>query len=196
MYEIEIVLEEYRQLYGVIVPYRLNALDVRIPVTCAALTALVGAIGAASPAIHLVLLFGLPLSMVWLLDSTLNHARSLTDALERIAAIEETVNRWVGATLLLFQSTHPSRGSTRTGVVTIEAVKAAAAVLLGSCLYLSMALDDVRGVFQALYAVFAAVIALVLMYMHWRHQHYRYDPRVVGHAAPTTPTTPSDPAAR
>ncbi|MEM1329695.1 MAG: hypothetical protein AAGG07_03955 [Planctomycetota bacterium] len=89
-------------------------------------------------------LLGVPLSLVWFVRTTINHARSFEDCLRRIESIERAVNDRVGEDLLCFQSTHPSRGRQiggRTSAVTIETTITISAVLLASCLWFGMSLD-------------------------------------------------------
>ncbi|HZW07850.1 MAG TPA: hypothetical protein VFF65_12070 [Phycisphaerales bacterium] len=172
---IDICLSEYAVLYS-LVTYRLNALDVLIPAAPGALLLPLGVIGSAPASIQVVTMTGLPLSTIWLLAAAMNHARSLTDAVERIALIEEAVNAAARAELIAFQSTHPSRGQTRTGKVTVEVVKGAAAVLLAGCLYLTQEFAALPAYLMPAYAVYIAVVAGALIYMYWRGHGYLYRP--------------------
>jgi len=132
---VSILLEEYRQLYGLAL-YRLNALDQRIPVASAILTTVLGCIVLLPPPLQIALLFGLPLSLLWLSATTFNHARSFEDALRRIEEIEHAVNEYAGVVLLQFQSCHPSRGTLvggRTGKQTADAVLGTSVVLITTC---------------------------------------------------------------
>ena len=88
---ITILLEEYRQVYGLAL-FRLNALDQRVPIIVGTLTAMLGSIGALPREVQVVLLVALPLTLLWVIRTTINHARSFEDALRRIEEIEQTVS--------------------------------------------------------------------------------------------------------
>lgn len=133
------MLEEYRQLYGLAI-FRLQALDQRLSLAGAGLLAILASIVVLPPHALWVMLAAAPAALPWLLRSTMRHAGSFQDALDRIALIERAVNQHVGTPAMTFQSTHPSRGKTiggRTGHEAIEAIQGAAAIVLGGCLYLS-----------------------------------------------------------
>lgn len=175
---IAILLEEYRQVYGLAL-FRLNALDQRVPIIVAALTAMLGSVGVLPREVQLVLLVALPLTLLWLIRTTLNHARSFEDALRRIEEIEQTVTVRTGERLLRFQSSHPSRGKYvggRTGTETVEAVLVAAAVLQGAGLYLCWTIAELAGVGFTLYAVYLGAVVAVQLGTRWMVRRYRYRP--------------------
>jgi hypothetical protein len=131
---IEILLEEYRQLYD-LVRFRLNALDQRVPLAGVTLIAAVAGIGSLAAPAQYVFLLAVPLSLLWWLGMTTTHARSFEDALRRIEQIEQRVNALCGVDLLIFQSSHPGRRHVggRTGQRTVQAVLTACAIILGAC---------------------------------------------------------------
>ena len=141
---VAILLAEYEALYQ-LAEYRMASLDRRVPAAGALLTTFVGLIPLIPDASGLILLAVVPASLVWLIRTTINHARSLEDVLRGIESLEGSLNQLAGARLLSFQSRHPSRGRTvggRTGRETVDAVAMAAALLLGSCLYLGFVVFD------------------------------------------------------
>jgi hypothetical protein len=135
---IDILFEEYNAMYR-LAEFRLASLDRRALVAWAALTAFLTTFSALNHDAQLALLLGIPMALVWLLRTTINHARSFEDALRRLDEIERHVNRLAGADLLAFQSRHPSRGAAvggRTGTETVLTVLATGLVMLGSCAFL------------------------------------------------------------
>lgn len=176
---IAIMLEEYRQMYGLAL-FRLQALEQRVPVIGAVLAAVLGIIGSLQPPLQGMLLVGLPISLLWFSRTTVNHARSFEDALRRIEEIERTINAVAGKPLLEFQSSHPSRGrwiGGRTGTETTEAVSAASAVLLAGCLHSVFSVLAVGRLEQGVYAIFVAVAAGLLLVIRRGLDSYRYAPR-------------------
>jgi len=170
-WSVDVLLAEYEALYQ-LAEYRMTSLDRRVPAAGALLTTFVGLIPLIPDASGLVLLSVVPASLVWLIRTTINHARSLEDVLRGIESLDLSLNQIAGATLLTFQSQHPSRGRTvggRTGRETVGAVAMAAALLLGSCLYL--AFDVFDGLWHRPgYALYIAVIAgyAVTILIGWR----------------------------
>lgn len=164
------LLEEYRQLY-MLVLYRLQVLDQRIPLAAAALTATLGGVVVVPASLQIALLVGIPISVVLLFQSTLNHARSLEDVLTRISQIESAVNERLGFTALVFQSTHPGRNEIggRTARETADAVLLAALLLIAWCAVLSIQLIADYSTWYAAWCVITAVALL-----HGRHQLNRY----------------------
>lgn len=160
--QVQVLLEEYRQLYE-LVRFRLAALDQRVPLAGVALVAALAGIGSLTVPMQVVFLVAIPLSLLWWLTMTATHARSFEDALRRIEEIEQRVNRLCGEELLVFQSSHPGRGQVggRTGQQTVQAVLTASAIVLGACGILA---DGVIGnshwliVFDALLAVIGAAL--------------------------------------
>lgn len=130
--ELTALLEEYRALYS-LATLRINALDRRVPVTLATVAATLGAMDAVSRESQLILLLGLPLSLVWIVRATVNHARSFEDTLRRIEQIERDVNELIRKPVMRFQSRHPSRLNQvggRTSRETVSAVLATSSVVL------------------------------------------------------------------
>ncbi|MEN1706037.1 MAG: hypothetical protein AAGJ54_11065 [Planctomycetota bacterium] len=171
------LLAEYEQLYA-LARLRLDALDRRVPAAGAALTTFVGLAPLAPTATGLLILVLVPASLVWFLRTAVNHARSFEDALRAIEQIELRVNRLAPNTLLGFQSAHPSRGRSvggRTGAETVSAVASAAALLLGSCLYLvTEANAATRPVPLSGYAAYVGIVASHLIGVLLSYRRYRY----------------------
>lgn len=135
---ISILLEEYRALYT-LAEFRMSSLDKRVPIGSAALVTFLGGVSLLDTPAMLSLMAALPLVLYWYLFTTIGHARSFEDVLRRIEAIERKINALAGATLLSFQSTHPSRGlhvGGRTGAFAVRSVATvcAATILTGSAL--------------------------------------------------------------
>jgi hypothetical protein len=174
---VAVVLEEYRAAYGLLV-FRLDALDQRVPVVGATLTGALGFAAGGEPMTRNMVLLGLPLVILWFVRTTVTHVRSVEDLLRRIDQIERTINRRADQALLQFQSSHPSKGTVggRTASETVEAVLAASALLLGGCLYVGW--NALQGQpWLALYAIYVAAIAGVLLVARHRLTRYRYQPR-------------------
>lgn len=136
--KIKVLFEEYQALYK-LVEFRLASLDRRALAAWAALTAFLTTFTALNADAQAALLFGAPMALLWLLRTTINHARSFEDALRRLDEIERAVNRLAGDELLAFQSRHPSRGGSvggRTGTETVLTVLATSLVMLTACGFL------------------------------------------------------------
>tara|TARA_R110000782_G_scaffold102483_5_gene189514 strand:- start:17259 stop:17831 length:573 start_codon:yes stop_codon:yes gene_type:complete len=136
---ITVLLAEYHALYR-LAEFRMGALDRRVPAAGAAIVAFLGSVPLLPERAGMIVLVAIPISVVWFVRTTINHARSLEDLLRAIEAAERAINRAAGTPLLAFQSNHPSRGKAvggRTGFETVSAVGLAAAVLIGACAYLA-----------------------------------------------------------
>lgn len=174
--QIEVLLEEYRQLYALVL-FRLSALDQRVPLAGFALIAAVAGIGTLGSSVQITLLIAVPLSLLWWYQVAAQHALSFTDALRRIAEIEQQVNGLAGTALLEFQSSHPGRAQVggRTGQRTVQAVLAGSAVVLAACLLLGA--DAFRGSpWLTAYDAFLAGTAAALVIQARSFVRYRYAP--------------------
>lgn len=172
-------MEEYRALYG-LVEFRMASLDRRVPAAGAVLTTFLGGVPLLPEHTGLLLLLVIPASLIWLLRTTLNHARSFEDALRRIEAIEQAVNTLAGDTLLEFQSSHPSRSVTvggRTGTETIAAVSLASALLLAAAGVLFLVGSAASSWITVAYLFYLAGIAAYLITLLVRFRQYRYQSR-------------------
>lgn len=156
---------------------RLNALDRRVPSIGGALTVFVGSVPLLPAASKLIVLWATPLSLIWLIRTTINHARSFEDAIRRIEQIELAINATASTNLMRFQSHHPSRGrypGGRTAAETILAVLLGSLALLAVCAFL--AVEQVgrdAAVVWSFFAYNAAVSAYMLFLVRiWRS--YRY----------------------
>lgn len=177
--KVDVLLAEYDKMYE-LASFRLNALDRRVPLGAGALAAFLGSVSVLPNPAKLCLMVGLPLAVVWLVRSTVNHASSFEDALTRIAEIELRVNELVGEDVLRFQSRHPSRGRNtggRTSTVSVRAVLTAAHVLLVGCCYAVVSSGVTE---RGLLLVYLAYIATIGAWATWtavRLRLYRYEPR-------------------
>lgn len=174
---VAIQLEEYRQLYALAL-YRLEVLDQRIPLACAALGAMLASVIALPAELQWAMLLGSPLSLRWLVRTTITHACSFEDALRRIEELERSVNRQCGHRLLGFQSRHPSRRirvGGRTGYETVRAVTASSLFLMVAAgLWTSCRSID-SGTLVALTGYFV-VISTGAFLDYLRYTRYRYLP--------------------
>lgn len=100
---IDVLLEEYRALYA-LVQFRMTALDRRVPLAGSTLAFSLGGAFIAPLHVQIVVLVVLPLAVLWLVRTTINHARSFEDALRRIEQIEVRVNELASEELMAFQS--------------------------------------------------------------------------------------------
>ena len=155
----------------------MNALDRRVPAAGAALLAFIGSISVLpGPAQH-ILLAAIPASLIWLLRTTVNHARSFEDALRGIEVIEHDINRIAGDGLLRFQSTHPSRGRAvggRTGSETVFAVMLSSGLLLVACGYLMRLDATVSQLFMVGYMGYLVFVGMLLAQEIRKWCTYRY----------------------
>lgn len=174
---LDALLAEYHALYR-LAEFRMAALDRRVPAAGAALLVFVGAIPALMGSAQHVLLVAVPASLIWLLRTTINHARSFEDAIRRIEEVERAVNELAGARLMCFQSTHPSRGRAvggRTGAETVLAVILSALLLVGACGYLAVAPAGVSPLLSIVYLLFLASVTAIILFevRGWRRYRYR-----------------------
>ena len=174
---IQILFEEYRALYSLLT-FRLTAMDRRLPAIGGTLAAILGSTTAMPDQTRLAFLLGLPIALLWLFLSTVQHARSKEDHVRRIDEIERLVNRLAGEELLVFQSRHPNKArhpGGRTGFGSVFAVLTASLIMLGFCWYLARippALLAGGDVFY--YLVYLAVAAAIMLVAIARLSRYRY----------------------
>lgn len=175
---VQIALEEYRQMHALVL-YRLQVLDQRIPLTTAALTAALGSVVVMPELLQFGLLVGVPLAATAVCLSTFNHARSLQDAISRVADIESSVNRLMGREVLAFQSTHPGRNSVgaRTGRLTSDLVLAACLILFACSFFLAASIFDWPSDTQLAHLLLLFLLAAKLSHDRLRLKTYRYLPR-------------------
>lgn len=135
---IDILLDEYRALYDLLA-FRLAAIEKRVPLTGAALYAVLGSVSALEPVARTLVLLAMPPAAVWFLRTTIGHARAKQDVKLRLIAIESHVNDLAGDDLLNFQTGHPSRGrevAGRSGQDSVLAVYFGTIGLLAACAFL------------------------------------------------------------
>lgn len=172
---VSVLLEEYRQVYT-LAHYRLEALDLRVPIAGSVLTGALGSVAALPTTLQPVLLVGLPLTVLWFVRTTIQHALSFEDALRRIEEIERSVNSRTNDTLMTFQSSHPSKGryvGGRTGARTVQAALIAALMLLAGCGYM-FALPATSGTLQfTMYIAYLTAIGIALNICAEGYRRYR-----------------------
>lgn len=175
------LLEEYRALYGLVL-FRLTALDRRVPVANAALLAFATSAGALPIEGRWLVLLGVPIGASWLLRVTVNHARSLEDALRHIEAVERRINALLALSAVSFQGEHPSRGRAvggRTGQESIRAVLAGSLLMIGQCAYLAWFGGVMPQKAMLFYGAYIAGVLLDLCSCSVRLLRYHYEPRSV-----------------
>lgn len=157
---LQAALGEYHALYK-LAEFRLTALDRRIPIIGGLLTAFLSSVPILPAPSQILALIAVPISLVWLLRTTINHARSFEDALRAIERLEHMINSIIGQDVMGFQSTHPSKGNAvggRTGKETVWAVVLATSVLILFCLMMgAQQFLEQRGYFAA----FCSFLALI-----------------------------------
>lgn len=174
--QIDILLEEYRALYG-LVQYRIASLERRVPVAGVAFTAVLGIANLLPDHVRFAFLVALPIVAVWFVHTTMNHVRSLEDLLRRIEAIERAVNKLAGKELLLFQSRHPSRGEFvggRVGAGSANAVAYATLLLIGICATLFLGDPPHGSEFLIAYGTLLVLVVVGVLAMVHRVRGYRY----------------------
>lgn len=179
---IQILLEEYRALYGLLT-FRLTAMDRRLPAAGGALATLLGATTAMPDQTQLAFLLGLPVALLWLVLSTVQHARSKEDHLRRIDEIESTVNAIVGEELLVFQSRHPNDRrypGGRTGFVAVLAVLSVALIMLAGCATMMMQRPAAnKSEYIAYYLTILLTIVVAMLVSVSRLSRYRCQRRTI-----------------
>ena len=157
---------------------RITSLDRRVPVAATGIIALLSALVLLPEEARLAALWTLPIVLVWLLRTTINHARSFEDAIRRIDQIEQKINGISGAELMRFQSRHPSKGcgvGGRTGLEAIGAIYALSLASLGVAAWLLGHWVLEGGKLPVLLGVMACV-AVYLSLLFIRAWRYRYRP--------------------
>jgi hypothetical protein len=174
---IQILLEEYRALYSLLT-FRLTAMDRHLPAIGGTLAGILGSTTAMPDQARLSFLLGLPIAVLWLFLSTVQHARSKEDHVRRIDEIERLVNRLAGEELLVFQSRHPNKArhaGGRTGFGSVIAVLSVCLIMLGLCLH---TVQTPRPLLThdklATYAVYLSGCAVLMLAATIRLSRYRY----------------------
>jgi len=174
---IRILLEEYRALYSLLT-FRLSAMDRRLPVAGGALGAVLGAVTAMPPETKLAFLLGLPLGLLWLVLSTVQHGCSKEDHLRRIDEIERLVNQLAGEELLVFQSRHPNKRKVtagRSGFAAVAAILTTSYTMLAVCgLLVYMPVPLLPANWLVSYAGFLAWVAGIMLLAVLRLRRYQY----------------------
>ena len=174
---IQVLLEEYRALYGLLT-FRLTAMDRRLPAVGGTLGAVLGSATTMPESMRMAFLLGLPTAILWLLLSTVQHARSKEDHLRRIDEIERLVNRLAGEELLVFQSRHPNKArhaGGRSGFAAVFGVLTVCLIMLAACAYFMQ--TPARLLVSAelgSYVIYLAACALLMLWAVAGLTRYRY----------------------
>lgn len=163
---IDILLDEYRVLYDLLT-FRLAAIEKRVPISGAALYAVLGSVSALEPVARTLALLVMPPAAVWFLRTTISHVRAKQDVKLRLIAIEAHVNDLAGDDLLTFQSGHPSRGrevAGRSGQDSVLAVFFGATGLLAACAFLVATVGLVETIPPRIYFGILGASAATLTY--------------------------------
>lgn len=174
--KVELLMREYQALYA-LVTFRNSSMERRVPIAGATLAAFLGAVTVLPMEARLIYLVGLPIALLFFLRTTINHARSVEDALRRIEEIEQAVNAYANEELLTFQSTHPSRLRVvggRTGRESVRAVFVTCILMLAACTFLFHQTARVDPSLSILYDAYIAVSALLLIFYVFELREYRY----------------------
>lgn len=119
-----------------------------------------------------------PVALLWLLLSTVQHARSKEDHLRRIDEIERLVNRLAGEELLVFQSRHPNKRRTtagRSSFGTVLSVLSICWMMLAACCFLVSSPPRLLQLGAILaYYLYIAGLAGVMIHAVNRLRRYRY----------------------
>lgn len=174
---LDAALAEYHALYR-LAEYRLVALDRRIPLICGMLTAFLGSVPVLPGSAQLLALIAIPISLIWLVRTTINHARSFEDALRRIEHHEHSINTRLGVDVMGFQATHPSKSCTvggRTGTESVLAVGIASAILLVICglMALPVALSFPAVIVLCIVLDVGVAVMIARSLIAWRTYRYR-----------------------
>jgi len=174
--KIGVLTTEYKALYR-LAEFRMASLDRRVPAAGAAIVVFMSSVPMLPEPARAILLAAIPISLIWFVRTTINHARSFEDLLRRIEQIEHAVNRITGEMLITFQSSHPSRGRAvggRTGFETVSAVGLASALLIGSCEYLVRWMRPEALWVSLAYTGYLLVIAAYVLVQIGSWRKYRY----------------------
>lgn len=175
--KVELLMQEYQALYSQ-VSFRNSSMERRVPIAGATLAAFLGAATVLPVEARLIYLVGLPIALIFFLRTTINHARSVEDALRRIDEIEHIVNARAQEELITFQSTHPSRLRAvggRTGRESVRSVLVTCGLMLAAGVFLFHQTGAIHPQAWVLYDAFVAVSALWLAHDMVLLQRYRYE---------------------
>lgn len=126
---IRLLVEEYRAVNQLLL-FRLEAMEQRLPLTAAGIGALLLAAAALPPISQVILLIGLPFTILFWVRSILFHALSKEDAKDRIREIEQEAAVLCHGPVLRFQTKHPSATGPVGGRTAAQAIFLA--VVVGS----------------------------------------------------------------
>ncbi len=171
---IDILLEEYRSLNSLLL-FRLTAMDNRLPLSAGFMAAAITSMLALPLDSRTAVLIVTPPALLWLVRTTVQHARAKEDHLRRIDEIEQAINLIAGEELLVFQSRHPNRckvSAGRTGNVTVVATSSGALGMLLLCIFLF--LREENPLPQWLYLAYVGAIAADVVVGRIALGRYRY----------------------
>ncbi|MFN3194057.1 MAG: hypothetical protein ACE361_26345 [Aureliella sp.] len=171
--KVQVLLQEYNCLHQLLL-FRLNALDRRLPTASGLLS--VGLVSATALPLRAqtVVLVCMPLALLWLTRTTVQHAKAKEDNLRRIDEIERLVNAVAGQELMMFQSRHPNLGATpagRSGNATVAATTFGSLVLVILCIAM---FEQNVGLSIELYFAYAALCLVGIATAPLGLARYRY----------------------
>jgi hypothetical protein len=175
-HKLSALYQEYRAMYDLVI-FRMTALDRRAPVTVGAFAAALASLQVLPTESQGILLVLLPIANVWLIRTTINHARSFEDVLRRIEWIEQSVNQLVGSPVLGFQLLHPSRHRRvggRTGYESVLAVLGSVHLLLAAAAYQLYRLLHLSLWANLLFLLYLLVISALSLAETKKLMNYRY----------------------
>lgn len=174
---IQILFEEYRALYSLLT-FRLTAMDRRLPAIGGTLAGILCSIPAMPDETRLAFLLGLPIAVLWLFLTTVQHARSKEDHLRRIDEIERHVNKLAGEVLLVFQSHHPNKArhpGGRTGFGSVLALLSICLLMIVACVHAVYTLPGLMTPKALLsFRAYSLACVIVMLVATCRLYGYRY----------------------
>lgn len=179
--QIDILLEEYRALYGLL-QWRLAAGDRRLLISGALLTGALTAICSLDAVTAQLLLWGLPVLLWVIVSATAGHARSKEDLLRRIDEIERHINLLAQADLLAFQSRRRQRDRVvggRTGLRTINGTLVLCIVVLLGAVIAFQPARGLRSPASAALGLWAIAWAGLMVREAALLKNYRYERQLV-----------------
>jgi len=172
---ISILLEEYRALYGLAV-FRMASLERRVPLFGTVLALFAGSVSVLPEHAQFSIFYGVPIALIWLVRTTISHARSFEDVLRRIDEIECDVNARTGSELMRCQSSHPSKGVTtggRTGTEIVTAIVVVSLLMLLQCVWMFTTFAGQDRIEMLCYLAFSVSIAAYLAWCVFALWTYR-----------------------
>jgi len=173
--KIDILLSEYESLYS-LYSIRVSAIEKRIPIAAVILVSFLSSITLIPEQSKVIFLCGIPLSLIYLIRTTVFHIYSFEDLLRRVDEIECKVNQIAGEELIIFESQHPSKGLTvggRTGRESVNAILLLSIGVLFSCGYLFSELKYCNSI-KYIYYISLTVETAYLIIFVVKSKKYKY----------------------